>query len=250
MIAKGEAMLDTRPLYIRVEETLASILQEYHVGDRIPSETELARRLGVSRVTIREALRTFEERGQVIRKHGVGTFIAPSHAIFETGLEVLESLDEFLSRLGKQCGFANLSITEEMPDDTAKQKLLLSRGEKVIVISRTRTADESIIAYMHDVIPATIAGLEDIRAKFTGSVLDYFRKHSELIPSFALTHLLSENASKELAGLLKVPKGTALLVLEETLYDENGRPINFSRNYYNTQLFRFSIVRRRNLLAG
>ncbi|MEJ5203043.1 MAG: UTRA domain-containing protein, partial [Anaerolineales bacterium] len=66
-------------------------------------------------------------------------------------------------------------------------------------------------------------------------------------PSFALTHLFSENAGKELASLLKVPKGTALLVLEETLYDDYGRPINFSRNYYNTQLFRFSIVRRRNL---
>jgi GntR family transcriptional regulator len=100
---------------------------------------------------------------------------------------------------------------------------------------------------MYDVIPASIARLEDVQMKFTGSVLDYFQEHSRVIPSFALTHLLSENAGKELASLLKVPKGTALLVLEETLYDDYGRPINFSRNYYNTQLFRFSIVRRRNL---
>ncbi|MEJ5202077.1 MAG: GntR family transcriptional regulator, partial [Anaerolineales bacterium] len=133
-------MLDTRPLYVRVEEALASILQKYQVGERIPSETELSRRLGVSRVTIREALRTFEERGLIVRKHGVGTFIAPSHAIFETGLEVLESLDEFLSRMGKQCGFANLSIREETPDIATEQKLQLPSGEKVIVISRTRTA--------------------------------------------------------------------------------------------------------------
>lgn len=243
-------MLDTRPLYVRVEEMLTSILQKYQVGDRIPSETELARRLGVSRVTIREALRTFEERGLVIRRHGVGTFIAPSHTIFETGLEVLESLDEFLSRLGKQCSFANLSVTEEVPDAATKQKLQLSSGEKVIVVSRTRTADESVIAYMCDVIPASIASVEDLRAKFTGSVLDYFRRHSGIVPNFALTHLLSENASKELAGLLRVPKGMALLVLEETLYDDGGRPINFSRNYYNTQLFRFSIVRRRSVSIG
>lgn len=245
-----ELMLDTRPLYVRIEEALAAILQTYQVGDRIPSETELARRLGVSRVTIREALRTFEERGQIIRKHGVGTFIASPHVVFETGLEVLESLDEFLCRMGKKCGFENLSIGEEIPDPATQQKLQLSTGEKVIIISRTRTADEDTIAYMHDVIPASIARLEDIKIKFTGSVLDYLQQYLGIVPSYALTYLLSENASKALAHSLRVPKGTALLVLEETLYDDKGRPINFSKNYYNTQLFRFSIVRRRSISVG
>src|SRR5579859_6974430 len=52
------------------------ISQEWKTGDRIPSENELVEMLGVSRMTIHRALRELSEQGELMRRVGVGTFVA------------------------------------------------------------------------------------------------------------------------------------------------------------------------------
>lgn len=87
--------LDARPLYIRAEEALVVLLKSghYEPGAQLPPEPELARQLGISRATLREALRSFEERGLIRRQRGVGTFVRATRPLIESGLETLESLD-------------------------------------------------------------------------------------------------------------------------------------------------------------
>ena len=65
-----------RPLYQSTTHALAEILRQAAPGSALPSEPRLARQLGVSRSTLREAMRPFEQRGLVTRRQGVGTFVA------------------------------------------------------------------------------------------------------------------------------------------------------------------------------
>ncbi len=200
--------------------------------------------LGVSRTTIREVLRSFEDRGRVIRRHGVGTFVTSHHPVFESGLETLESFDTLSKRIGLDSGYGSLEIAEIPADAAMASRLEMEPGSPVTVISRTRTANGAVMAYMYDVIPAVIVSASVLAQGFTGSVLDYFQTTGNPKAAYALTRLHSIQASKQLARHLQVPTRTALLLLEETLYNPDNHPINYSRNYYNTDVFQFHIVRR------
>jgi GntR family transcriptional regulator len=235
--------LDTRPLHLRIEEAMESMLQGYSPGDQIPSEAQLAQLMSVSRNTIREVLRALEERGRIVRRHGKGTFIAPSLPVYESGLEVLESLDDSVLRMGVACQTMGLTICRELADATIAARLQVEIGTLVTVLTRTRVIGDTVIAYMYDVIPVSIASPEDLRPEFSGSVLDYFKRKGPY-PSYAVTNLLSVQADKDLAEHLQVSVGTALLLLEEALFSVDNIQINYSHNYYNTSHFRYHIVRR------
>jgi GntR family transcriptional regulator len=79
-------------------------------GDQLPPEPVLAKRLGVSRSTLREGLRMFAERGDLVRRHGVGTFVALPSPTLESGLEVLESVDSLARRMGLVTELADLEV--------------------------------------------------------------------------------------------------------------------------------------------
>jgi GntR family transcriptional regulator len=239
----ADIKLDVRPLHLRVEEVMESLLKGYSPGDQIPSEAKLAKLMNVSRNTVREVLRALEERGRVIRRHGKGTFITHERPVLESGLEVLESLDKSALRLGESCYTRDLIIKQEKADSTMAQKLKVDVNSPVTVVTRTRVISDKVVAYMYDVIPASIATPEEIRSDFSGSMLDYFQQRGNPYPYYAITRMLSIQADKDLARHLQVSLGTALLLLEESLYSDGERLINYSHNYYNTSHFVYHIVR-------
>ena len=73
----------------RLHENLSRVIAKAKAGERLPSEPVLARRLGVSRATLREAMRTFETQGLISRQQGVGTFVTRPPHVIDSGLEVL-----------------------------------------------------------------------------------------------------------------------------------------------------------------
>jgi GntR family transcriptional regulator len=84
----------------RLQTTLANLIAETPPGNRLPAEPELAHQLGVSRATLREAMRTFEGQGLIRRRQGVGTFVVSHSQIIESGLEVLESIETLSNKIG------------------------------------------------------------------------------------------------------------------------------------------------------
>lgn len=242
--ASSKILLDTRPLYVRVEEALSEIFKTYSPGDKLPPEAELAQRLGVSRATLREVLRTFEERGMIISKHGVGTFLSESLPRMESGLEVLESLDAMAGKSGIQVSMKNLKIQVQEADTSTAEKLQIAEGDKVFSITRARCTGDHILAYMYDLIPYALTSQEELQKYFTGSVLDFIKQHTSVNPIWALDNLHAVQADAEISRAMQVPHGTALLLMEEQLYSVDNKVINYSRNYYVTSHFLFHIVRR------
>src|SRR5512136_2126082 len=78
----------------------------------LPSEAELSKRFEVSRATVREALSRLEQRGVVIRRHGVGTFVSPHQPVLDAGLEQLESIDTLARRMGLETHMGESEIVE------------------------------------------------------------------------------------------------------------------------------------------
>jgi GntR family transcriptional regulator len=103
--------------------------------------------------------------------------------------------------------------------------------------------DERPVAYMLDIVPGSILSPEDVNDTFTGSVLDLLRQKQDLDIAQAVADIIALNADTYLSERLEVPRGQAVLLLEETLYDQEGTPVEYSSNYFVPEFFRFHIVR-------
>jgi GntR family transcriptional regulator len=238
---------DRRPLYVQAEEALMKLLNaDYRAGDRLPPEPQLALQLGISRSTLREAMRSFEERGLISRRQGVGTFVtAPSNgAVIESGLESLESVDALARRKGLDVADRDVEITETPADELVACRLRLAPGAPVVKVARTKIADGRPVAYIVDIVPASIVALDELRAGFHGSVLDFLQARGRPALSYAWAHIISTVAGAGLAARLQALPTTPLLLLEESLYSTDGAPVEFSQNYFISTFFQFHVVRR------
>lgn len=236
----------TQSPYTRAEKALTYLLAKggYRVGDRLPPEPELAKQLGISRATLREVLRTLEAQGIIVRRRGVGTFVNAPPVTVETGLEVLESLDQILARRGKRAPAYDMNIREDVALPKAASRLGIPVGAPVIIITRTRKVDDIPVAWMLDVIPCSTISYEEMSRIFTGSVLDTLRARGEPVIAYARTDILAVAADSQLARALQVEEGRSLLFLEQVLYDANNRPVSYERHYYVPGIVRFHVIRR------
>lgn len=235
---------DPRPLYLQAEDALVQFLARTEPGEQLPSEPQLAQKLGVSRSTLREALRVLKDKGLIVRRQGVGTFVQPQPPLIPSGLETLESLDVVADRLGTVVSTIQVQIEEQPASPELVEKLLLPPGALVTCVRRVKMAGEQRVAFMEDMVPATVASAEELRSEFQDSVLDYLRKRGKPQPDYARADIRALPADGELAMRLARPPGTALLLLEEVLYSEEGKPMDYSRNYFVPGYFSFHVIRR------
>src|SRR5512145_18854 len=101
----------------RLQADLAALIQRTPAGSRLISEPELAKQLGVSRATLREAMRMFETQGLIRRRQGSGTFVVGKVQVLDNGLEVLESLETMAERLGLEVSVSDLNIEVVLADE-------------------------------------------------------------------------------------------------------------------------------------
>jgi GntR family transcriptional regulator len=235
------------PLSARAQQYLLSLIENgtYEPGEQLPSQADMAAQLGISRPTLREALLNLEQEGLIVRKHGVGTFVAPgSSRRLETGIERLESVLELAARQGLVTDVAGLEVEEREAGEEESAHLRVSEGTPVTEVRRVIVVDGKPAAYMVDLFPSSRLVAECIDDGFQGSVLDLLRCNPDLNLAEAVADIVALNATGYLVDKLQVKPGQALLLLEETLFDVENRPVEFSRNYFIPDFFRFHVVRR------
>jgi GntR family transcriptional regulator len=238
----GRLRADQRPLYVQASEAYRALLRtgDYAPGDRLPSEIELSERWGISRPTLREALRLLEEEGLIVRRHGVGTFVASTRPVLEAGLEMLESIERMAEHRGLTTHMEDLAIHERPATEGECEQLGLAGPGPVIVVSRAITAEGQRVAFLTDVVPQAYLNQADLGADFSGSVLG--RGWPAL--SHSRTDLAAEAANADLARRLRVQPGAPLLKLSARLYAADSRVVDSSVSYFVPGYFRFHVVRR------
>ena len=115
----------------RLHEELGNLIAATKPGDRLPTEPKLAKELGVSRATLREAMRTFETQGMIRRRQGSGTFVTHPTQIIESGLEVLESIESIAERIGLEVQMGRLTVEQRVPTAVEARALQLDKGCQV-----------------------------------------------------------------------------------------------------------------------
>lgn len=235
---------DSRPLYQKTTEALAALIKEVEPGTYLPSEPKLARKLGVSRATLREAMRVFEGQGVIVRKQGVGTLVTHPPHIIETGIEKLESLETLARRIGLQIEMGELEIRERPATELEAKRFDLNNGTNVVDVSRVMCTKDRPIAFLIDSLPEEYLPEEVRQKKFRGSILDLLIKKQQPSVRTSQTEITAVSASALVARELGIQRGDVLLCMEAWLSTARGNVIDHSFSYFLPGTFRFSIVRR------
>jgi GntR family transcriptional regulator len=228
----------------RLQTTLANLIAETPPGNRLPAEPELAQQLGVSRATLREAMRTFEGQGLIRRRQGVGTFVVSHSQIIESGLEVLESIETMARKIDLDVSMGTYQVKQIEADEKQAEALGVEPSTLLLKVVRVINAEDRPVAYLVDILPTDILSPDELQSDFTGSVLDLLmqRGSPELVNS--LTEICSVAATSEIARALEIQRGDTLLLFTARLYDSLGRVVDYSYSYFLPGYFRFHVVRR------
>ena len=227
----------------RLQADLADLITKSPAGTRLPSEPELAKQLGVSRATLREAMRMFETRGLIRRRQGAGTFIVGQVPVIESGLEVLESLDKIAQRMGLEISMGAIAIERIPADEEYAAMLNVPLAAPLVRVSRIMRSNTRPVAYLIDTLSEDVLSPEELSANFSGSVLDYLIQRGDPL-TVSRAEISASGASANVAKMLEIQRGDVLLQFNAKLYTSAARMIDYSFSYFLPGYFNFHIVRR------
>jgi len=227
----------------RLQSELAVLISGTPAGDRLPSEPQLAKKLGVSRATLREAMRTFETQGLIRRRQGAGTFVVGQVPVLDSGLEVLESLETMAQRLGLAVTVSDMHVERVYADQELAEGLKLPLASRLVSIRRVVRADGRPVAYLVDTLPEDFLAPEDLPRNFNGSVLDYLlARGTPLTTSRAA--ISATGATADVARVLEIQRDDVLLKFTSQLYVSDGSVVDYTVSNFIPGYFNFHVIRR------
>jgi DNA-binding GntR family transcriptional regulator len=227
------------PLYFQVAQELQRLIEsgEIEAGTRLDNEIVLADQLGVSRPTMRRAIQYLVERGLLVRKRGVGTQVVRSSV--QRPLE-LSSLYDDLALAGRQPRTTVLTVETGPAEDEVATALGIDPGTTVVHLQRLRFADEEPIALLTNYLPTDLLDFTtaDLEARGLYELLRLAGVHIRI----ANQSIGARNATAAEARLLGETRGSALLTMTRTAYDDVGRAVEYGTHVYRGSRYAFSLT--------
>ena len=232
------------PAHVQIASWLRAGLARGQVspGERLLGERDLAERLGVSRMTLRQALADLEASGDLVRVAGRagGAFVAEPRV--EVDLTHLTGLTDQLQRAGRRAGARVLSTRRRVPPADVADALGLTGRAQAFEVVRVRSANRLPVALETSWFPARLLpGLLD--HPMSGSLYAVLRTHYGHEPVSAVERLEPVLATAPLAERLDVAVGAPLLRVERVARDAEGTVVEFARDVFRCDRVDF-VVRR------
>lgn len=217
---------------------------ELQPGDKLSSETEIARQLGVSRNSVREALQSLERDGLIEKHHGVGTFVTESLPLLRGGIERLMGINEFIASHGWQPESQVVSLKLVKANQEQAEFLNVKPLTELYEVIMLKTVNGQAIALCIDTFPSDLLLHETTIHSFGSSIFDFLEEHGVGI-AYADCDIVACSAGEEIGDFLQVSADKPLLLFDQIHYDKQNQRVLHSETYFLTEKIRFNIVRRR-----
>lgn len=228
--------VQSSPLYQQIGVDLRDAIERgvFAPKERIPSELELSKKYGVSRITVRRAVEELCTQGYLIKRQGRGTFVSTpriNRKLLQS--EFVRSFTEVCEDYGMKPG-AHLLSRQIVPIRSAEEKFFkLSSTSLLLRIQRLRTADkvpifeENIFLPYEEYRNLLEFDLEDV------SMFATIGNMTGRAPSYTTSRLVEAvKATPEQSSRLAIPIGDPLLYLHAYFVDTEGNPVCIGRQYY------------------
>jgi len=223
----------------------------YPPGSKLPPENELRDEFNVSRSTIRTAVSRLEDRKLVHRQRGVGTYISRQSNISNPLNEFIE-FPELIKDNGYEPGYQELSSEVIPADEDILGNLQLEAGSNVLRLKKIFTADGDPIIYVINHIPVWVFDdILSVEEVLKPGITERFIEFFEEICNQRISHFIS-SVKAEIFDNIDAPEllinngpNTPVLVINETGYNGNDKPILSSWEFHPGDWMTFRMMRRR-----
>lgn len=240
MITRNPSLTDQVKAHLK-ERIVSGAFEE----GRIPSETELAADLGVSRTTIRDALSRLENEGTIYRKQGAGTFVNEPGLQIKSRLEEIWSYEQVLEAHGYTPSVRVVEITSEQASGRLADELGVDDGDELVVIEKVFLEDDLPVALTYNRIPAALV-TKGINPKSGALPLpELLDTHCDRQLSYYLSEIIPVALPSHEADELGVPRRTPTVSFDEIGYDLDNEPVAQSTSFFRDDLLRFRLIRRK-----
>lgn len=239
----GKAVI---PLYVQLMEDLEEKIAKgiFAQGDRLQSESEMAKTYGVSIITVRNAISAMADKGLVEKKQGKGTFVKKQK--FTRDIKKLQSFTELCERSNVKSGGKMLENKLVVPDDKTAELLGIEKGGQAIFISRVRFADGEPVAIENNYYSLKYAFL--LGQTFDdNSLFTYMKEHSSITVAVSEKRFELCRATAREAELLKIKKNDPLLYIKSVTYTRDNDPIYVGAQIVNGERFSFYVYETNDL---
>lgn len=228
------------PVHVQIEHWLMTAIADLRPGARLPGERDLAAAIGVSRMTLRQALAGLTDKGVLVRVAGRsgGAFVAEPK--IDCDLTGLAGFTEQMRRAHRRAG-ARVLLAETVPAPRQVAAALeVPVGGSVHEVVRIRSANRVPLALEHSYFPASVfPDLLDHR--LTGSLYTLLRKRYGQQPHTAVEYLEPVRPAPSEASVLGVDPDAPLMLIERTAYSPAGLPIEFARDIFRPDRIRIMV---------
>lgn len=238
IFAPGHWYRDGRgPRYLQLYRHIAAAIASGRLEPdaQLPAERDLADLAEVSRVTVRKAVAHLVSDGVIEQRRGAGSFVRPAPPKLEQSLSSLVSFTENMMARGKTSSSVVLAQGLFTPSPDELIALGMASHDRVARVERLRSADGVPMALERSSLPQDI--LPHPEAVET-SLYAVLRAHGRA-PTRAIQRVMAVNLSPHEAQLLNMAEGAAALRIDRTAYLATGRPIEFTRGLYRSEIYDF-----------
>ena len=224
------------PKYVQIEDHIISEIRNGRLktGDRIPSEAELVRMFGVSRITVRRAIDELVEEGYLEKKQGKGTFVTQKRAAVPVMSISENATVGFSGRYGQDSGRLHSIVIskKEYKANRHEQKMLnLEEGDEVLVLTRLMILDDKPwmidrATYSAKRYPGFLEQIEDGVSTYNIMCEQYGVRMRRAYREITLAY-----ATNEQAKMLGCAPSAPLFKTFKVVYDEQGLPVHMSSTY-------------------
>ena len=230
-----------QPLHLQFEEILREQLEneEWAPHACIPSENELSRKYGISRMTVRAVLTRLVDAGLLYRVPGKGTFVAEPKIVSRPLSQM--GITQQLEQMGYETSTKVIHIGITSCPSKAARQLKVQPGADVYTIKRLRFVKGEPLSIHTSYIPLSVCSdleLQDFEHRQLCDIMEA-TYHHEIVRRCET--LESTTASLEEAELLSVKPAFPLLLLNTTMYTHGEQPIECSVVVFRGDKFKIKL---------
>lgn len=230
------------PLYLQAEQLLREliVMPEYLEGKLLPNEVSMAKELGISRNTLRQAINKLVYEGLIFRKKGIGTIV--SKKVDSKAKNWLSFTQEMQSKGIKVVNY-EIAHAWVIPETHILNSLGLAKGSRVLKMDRLRGGKDGPFVYFESYFHPRIGltGEED----FNRQLYDILQKDYSIIAKLSKEEITAQACNRMLANRLNIKIGDPILVRKRMVYDPGKRPIEYNIGYYRANSIVYTVESER-----
>lgn len=215
------------------------------IGDKLPTESGLAEKLGVSRLTLREVLKVLREEGLVYTVHGSGTFVSSNLEQINNTIDINLSITEMISSAGHKPGVKLFERKLVKSNKEIADAFKIPEGSDVFVCQRVRTSDGKPVVYSIDYFAPNLVAPFLSKNDESISLYEFIEVDMGIKIGNSFAEILPMNCPLDLAKKLEYEENKPVLKIKQITYNQKGSTLFFTEEYFRPDRFKISLNRRR-----